>query len=139
MYKKTAEVQKRTLDEIAGVETFADSRGRLWHIRVFTLGEMSDLDSIVGQLLIMRSQQTMARFLQRTVYERQPSLWTRLRRGLGLPDFSMRWLLKTMPLKDMEKFEDAVIRANLDITREKLIEQVMEFAKKKLAEQTTAG
>lgn len=125
----------RTLEEMCGIETFKDSASREWHIKVFTLGEISlrFFDKLFT-VLTSDSFQNQAMFLSSVLYSPEPSAWIRLRRACGMPDFSIRWIKKNFIGKDFIKCVDASIQANLDMTLEQYSKKLVEANEKKKME-----
>lgn len=112
--RKNAPVQ-RELHEMCGFETHTDSRGRMWGIRVFTLGEQREFN-IAFAAFVQDPQSPTAQtsFIQRMLYPVLVTPWQRLRRMAGLPPFSNRFIRKRVIGKDFWPIVDAVFTANFD-------------------------
>ena len=105
----------RTFESLCGVETFRDTRGRLWYLTVQPMSRLDIFCESLNRLLARRvSRREQARFIQHNTYSRTPSPAQRLRRGLGLPDLSRRRIMKTFPAADIAALIDAACNANLD-------------------------
>lgn len=131
MAYKPVERKTFTLNEIAGNETVTDSRGREWAVRVYTLGGLSRFHAALAPLLIKPCTETWLRFLQATLRSAEPDARVRVRRALGLPDFSARRLARTLTMRDAVALRERIVRANLDVGFDEFAERCAEIVKKK--------
>lgn len=127
--KKGARV--RTLDEMAGVEIFEDSTGMKRRIKVFTLGELWRFYDALELVLADGRAETCACFLSKTLMSHRETWKVRVRRLMGLGDFSRREMLRTIPAKDVRGLFYRIVEANLDLSVEELVKRIEENAKKK--------
>jgi len=128
---KPVERKGYSLNEMAGNETAADSRGRVWGIRVYTLGELDRFHAALTPLMIRPSVKTWTRFLQAGLRETAPGLRERLRRAAGLPECSARRVSRAFTLKDAAAARERIVRANLDTSYGEFAARVAEIVKKK--------
>ena len=133
-YDREMENRGRTLEEMSGRETVRDSRGREWLIRVFPLGELDRFHGALAEIWMDPGPGAWARFFRKTLMSPEPGLLVRLRRALGLPDFTTRAVAGLIPLRDARGLRDRVVRANLDMGYEEFAARCEELLKKKSAE-----
>jgi hypothetical protein len=114
---------KRTMEEMAGIEMFVDSRGARWRLRVFTLGDLWRFYDVLEPVLVSPDAKAWEKLLQTALMVPEPGLMVRLRRALGYDDYSVGRITRAIPVKDAMRLLDAVVRANLDMTLDKLKEK----------------
>ncbi len=131
MAYKPVERKTYTLNEMAGDERAMDSRGREWVVRVYALGELNRFQAALAPLLIRPCAGTWLRFLQATLRSPEPDARVRLRRALGLPDFSACRLARTLTMRDAVALRERIVRANLDVGFEEFAARCAEIVKKK--------
>jgi len=131
MAYKPVERKIYALGEMSGDERAMDSRGREWAVRVYTLGELNRFYAALAPLLIRPCAGTWLRFLQATLRSASPDARVRLRRALGLPDFSARMLARSLTMRDAIALRERIVRANLDVGFDEFAARCAEIVKKK--------
>jgi len=126
-------------ETLCGHRDFADSNGRAWRIRVFTLGGIGRFFRLLSVILATDSVPLTLFFYSACLRNPEPGLHTRLRRLLGLSDFSRHFLLKNLPWRDIERLRDEIMLANLGTSFDEFVEKEAPRLKKKISLRRTTG
>lgn len=136
----------RSLAQVAGAVTFTDPRGFAWGVKTFTFRELetfqADLASAIFRISTadnIKTRVQWAAFLQKCVvcHDQRVGLRITIRRALGLPDYSIRTLLKNLVDYVPPTILNAVVFANYE--KATLAEFLQMPEKKKSAEQFDSG
>ena len=131
----------------AGVSYFKDSGGRLWRIRVFPIKQLEtvsglmhavgnqDKDPETGELITdSRTRRVAWQVLFYMLLMNplpMPGWWIRIRRLLGLPDYSLRYIGNNVSFRDKDAILANVCRANMGAEFDEILNSVSDPAKKK--------
>lgn len=113
-YKRPAKPTKdRSLEEMIGHVMFEDSFKRQWLVSVLTLRETPVFWQRYADFAANAdAADAQARFIGSFLKSTRPSWASRVRRLLGLPDFSMRFIGTHFYGRDFEGVLDAIFKAN---------------------------
>lgn len=130
--------QGYSLEEMSGAETFTDSRGREWRIRVHSLAELHRFQNPLARLWMYPGARSWMKFFQESLMDPSPGLYVRVRRAMGLPDFSAKEIGRAFGMREARELRDRIVRANLDMGYEDFVSRCGELLKKKIADRETA-
>jgi hypothetical protein len=123
-YRKSLKHSPRSLDELAGHEQYCDSVGRTWVIRVYPLGGLSKLTWAMGKVAESNGAiPQQVQFIASMLLDPEPDWGVRVRRLLGLPDYSPKMIGRLFFAKDVVGVTNAICKANLDMTFDELVER----------------
>jgi len=117
----------RTLEEIFGQESFEDSGKRTWYVKSFPLGNQIAFRKHLARLFASPEEPSrQIAFIQAVLFNPVPTPYQRIKAALGFPHFHFRYLKRIVFFKDFEKFLDAALKANYDMSLDKFIEITQE-------------
>lgn len=113
----------RSLAQVAGTVVFTDPRGRAWGIKTFRIGEMDYfqrelMDAILRIEVVdnIKTRVLWGMFVQKCIVcaDLYVGIKVKIRRALGLPDYSLRTIVKNLIERVPPTVVNTIIEANLD-------------------------
>lgn len=133
--KRPSEISQEAV--LAGVHVCADPSSRPWRFRVFPLGIADRFLALLHPTMVLSESDTemkiaWCRFLCATLMCVDPvPLWIKLRRMIGLSDYSARWVVKNVPFRYIEFFRNEACKAAMDVDFSGYLERQVEAIKSK--------
>lgn len=125
--------RERTLEEIAGVELVELSGGRKVQVRVHTLGTLWKFQERLARAVANPNNAAgVVVFFQYSLISPDEGLLIRVRRVIGLPDFTARMIRKEIGAGDVKKLMNLIVEANLGMTFDDYVAKCIEKIKKKM-------
>ncbi len=134
-YTKEGKQAELTMEQAAGVEFVEVPSGRKWRLKVCTLGGMWKFNERLAAAAASGDERSWVRFMQSSLMcaSPEPGLMVRVRRALGLADYSAKEIGASIPARELPALRDAVLCANIGIDYAEFIARCEAAVKKKSA------
>jgi len=128
----------------AGVHFCKDPAGRHWRIRGFPMGELYVFQSLLEATILAQTGRDESiiwpLFLYHVMMHCDPVPWkVRLRRILGLRDFSLRYMKQNVEMKSAVYLRNEACIASLDQPFDVYVQRLIDEAAKKKAMMNQSG
>ncbi len=136
------EQQGQSFEELSGLRIYTDGYGKAWEIRALSMRRIPVFTSWVLSTIPTEGISQLRTLFAKTVFLKNilrspaPSIMVRLRRMLGVSDFSFRYIHNNFPGRNFEDIRNAAMLMNVGKSFDDWFSEMLEAAKKKTKEKS---